>query len=145
MRVIANVRCHMRPWIGLALLLSATVGWTYDDDMVANALRNCTANQLTLKVCSWHRAELSEKKMQQAYSQLRSRLVGTPALPALESAQKGWLAYRAGECSYRISGLTPDGSMVPQVRDDCRRAVTDARTAELTKHLSCNAQGCPGQ
>jgi uncharacterized protein YecT (DUF1311 family) len=129
----------------LALMLYGAIGWAYDDEMVAKALANCSANQMTLNICSWHRAELAEQEMLQTYARLRSQVLGTPALAALESAQAHWLTYRASECRYRISGLTPDGSMVAQWRDDCRRTATEARTLELRKHLGCVSQGCPGR
>jgi uncharacterized protein YecT (DUF1311 family) len=135
----------VRPWVALALLLGATTGWAYDSDTVAKAMRNCSANQLSLNVCAWDRAELAEKEMQNTLSQLRSNLEGSAAFAALESAQTAWVAYRTQECAYRVSGLMPDGSMRAQWLDDCRRSLSEARNAELKQHLSCRAAGCPGQ
>jgi uncharacterized protein YecT (DUF1311 family) len=135
----------VRQSVALALLLGTTIGYAYDADMVSKAMRNCNANQQSQNVCAWHRAELAEKEMQQTLSQLQSQLQGTGSAAALESAQTAWLAYRTRECAYRISGLTPDGSMRGQWQDSCRQSLTDARNAELKRHLNCRAQGCPGQ
>jgi len=129
--------------VGVVMFSGASLG--YDPQMVKEALKNCSTNQLSLNVCAWHRAEIADKELTAVYQQLLGRLTGRPSEVLLKESQATWIKFRDLDCQYEVSGLTPDGSMVPQWRDNCREARTKQRISEIRKFLRCTQNGCPGQ
>ncbi|WP_054312104.1 lysozyme inhibitor LprI family protein [Mesorhizobium sp. 1M-11] len=79
------------------------------------------------------------------YRQVEHRLAGDAGAKArLITAQKGWIAFRDGECAFQSSG-DDGGSAAPTILAACKASLTRTRTEQLKGYLHC-AEGdlsCP--
>ncbi len=105
----------------------------------------CQGNQDTLNECAERKLRAAEARMKAAVDALLTMVHGTDSEPLLKESQELWLKFREADCRYAISGLTPDGSMAGQVRNDCRARRTEQRAQQLREMGKCVAAGCPGQ
>jgi uncharacterized protein YecT (DUF1311 family) len=144
-----------RPCATAALLLLVVCGWlpligmgsdSPDETapLTAEDIR-CQTNQDTLNECAERKLHRAEARMKTAFEAVLAKVRGTRSEPLLRESQDLWLKFREADCRYFISGLTPDGSMVEQVRNDCRTRRTEQRTLQLKEMNKCVAAGCPGQ
>jgi uncharacterized protein YecT (DUF1311 family) len=129
---------------GLPLPGTNSASATSATQTTAEAIR-CQTNQITLNECAQQKLHRAEIRMEEAFEALLAMVRGTESEPLLKESQDLWLKFREADCRYFISGLTPDGSMVEQIRNDCRALRTEQRALQLKEMGKCVEAGCPGQ
>jgi uncharacterized protein YecT (DUF1311 family) len=127
------------------LFLGAAMAAHADSQSPKGDESRCDGNQQTLNDCSQRRLKAVEQRMKKSFDDLLERVRGTDSERELTESQDLWFKFREADCRYDISGLTPDGSMVEQVRNDCRARHTKERVKQLEAYLQCTSAGCPGE
>jgi uncharacterized protein YecT (DUF1311 family) len=89
--------------------------------------------QPEMNVCSRLDYQQADKKLQQVYDRLRSKLPNT-SQQQLVSAQKAWIAFRDSNCDFQKS-FFEGGSIAPTMLNGCLSDVTQQRTSELEMYL----------
>ena len=92
-----------------------------------------TQTQLTMTAEQSYRQ--ADKALNAAYQQLSAR-IGNGGFSVLRQAQRSWLKYRDDHCAF-ITLRTRGASAESMVRYQCLTRMTEARTAELNRHLNC--------
>ena len=108
-----------------------------------------TANmsQMEMNFCSYESYQNEDAKLNAIWKKVRAKVKAmdeetdsgkTEAMDALMSSQRGWLAYRDGECiiaSFEAYG----GSMRPMLVNGCLEEMTKARVKQLSEFLEKEA------
>lgn len=114
----------------------------------ANSASCKSANsQLEMNLCAAKAYKITDSELNQVYRELMDRLSPTGQIAIrkkLIAAQKAWIAFRDGECSF-ASAAAEGGSIYPLVFTNCLDALTRRRIADLRTFLTCNESdsGCP--
>jgi uncharacterized protein YecT (DUF1311 family) len=114
----------------------ADVAWAQGDEL------DCTdpQTQAAMNMCAWEDYEAADKELNAVWKDARAtakrvdadqyedRLKG--AEKALIAGQRGWIAYRDGQCE--LYGFEArGGSMEPMLVSGCKAELTRTRTKEL--------------
>ena len=85
-------------------------------------------------------AELARKKVDAAlsktYQALQKKLTDPDAKALLKDAERAWVVYRDKQCEFESSGVK-GGSVEPMVRAMCLQGLTEKRTKELARQVTC--------
>ncbi|KAF1050747.1 MAG: hypothetical protein GAK43_02691 [Stenotrophomonas maltophilia] len=115
-------------FLPLTLLALAPLAWADDCD---NA-----DTQSALNACTGAAYTASDAHLNQLYNDYRKRL-DAGQKKALTTAQKAWLNYRDLSCKFETSGVE-GGSGYPMAYNNCLKAMTDHRIAELQTLADCS-------
>ncbi|UOD32146.1 DUF1311 domain-containing protein [Massilia violaceinigra] len=96
-----------------------------------------------MRQCSWYHAIAADVKLNTVYQQLLRKLHGTRGKKRLQNAQRAWLAFRDSNCAFDASSWE-GGTGHGIIASGCEASMTEQRTSELEKYLSCDNTGCPG-
>ncbi len=110
----------------------------------AKAAPDCSnaQTQTDMNLCSAQDLHAADVKLNQAYQALQKALMGVgDRSTKLRAAQTAWISLRDKECDFEASAVE-GGSMAPLVANECLATYTAQRTAELTRLLKCQGQGC---
>ncbi|MCU0547602.1 MAG: lysozyme inhibitor LprI family protein [Oscillatoriaceae cyanobacterium Prado104] len=89
--------------------------------------------QPEMNACSRLDYQQADKKLQQVYDRLRSKLTGT-SRQQLISGQTAWIVFRDSNCEFQKS-LFEGGSIAPTMFNGCLSDITQQRTSELEMYL----------
>jgi uncharacterized protein YecT (DUF1311 family) len=89
--------------------------------------------QPEMNACSRLDYQQVDKKLQQVYDRLRSKLPNT-SQQQLVSAQRAWIAFRDSNCDFQKS-FFEGGSIAPTMLNCCLSDTTQQRTSELEMYL----------
>lgn len=110
----------------------AMPGFSLAADKCANA-----EDQATMSQCADASFKTSDKKLNDLYQQIESRLsddLDTKKL--LVQAQRDWGKFRDAECNFRTAG-SAGGSMRPMLVLMCRDRLTQSRVKDFEGLLKC--------
>ncbi len=115
--------------------------------MPAYAEQNCgdLTNQTDMNVCAQKSFQKSDTELNKLYKQIETRLKDdADTTKLLVTAQRAWVAFRDGECSFS-SSMVADGSVHPFVMNSCLEGLTQNRIKDLNGYLSCEEgdMSCP--
>jgi uncharacterized protein YecT (DUF1311 family) len=97
--------------------------------------------QTELNECAATDFRTADAKVNAAYQAITRRLADDPARRSLVEAQRAWIRLRDAECAFDTN-IYEGGSIRPMMFSECRRRMTEQRTADLNTYLSCNQDGC---
>ena len=130
----------MRLCAALALLFAAMVPATAQDDIDCN---NQMAQQV-MNICAARDYDAADTEMNAVWKQARTVAKDLDAElsvdlkgadKALLAAQRGWIAYRDGQCE--VAGFEArGGSMEPMLVSGCLADLTRKRTQELKQFIT---------
>ena len=79
----------------------------------------------------------ADQALNQTFKQIQKRLADDADGKArLVKAQRAWIAFRNGECTFQSSG-DDGGSAAPMVAAACQAELTKDRTEQLKAYLNC--------
>lgn len=123
-----------RCMLALAAMLTLGMGAGQAED---TASCNDAATQLELNACHANALGISDRRLNELYRTVEGRLAGnSDARDLLIEAQRRWIAFRDAECAFEASGAQ-GGSIQPMIRSLCLTSLTDARSEDLQRLLSC--------
>ncbi len=94
-------------------------------------------NQLAMNECSGKAFEEADRKLNDTYQHIMSRVGDDAATKKLlVDAQRAWIAFRDAECMVR-SSRGAGGSIYPLLVTTCRRFLTEDRLKDLQRYLNC--------
>jgi uncharacterized protein YecT (DUF1311 family) len=113
----------------------------------AYADQNCgdLTDQTAMNVCSQKAFEKSDGELNKLYKQIQTRLKDdADTTKLLVTAQRAWIAFRDGECSFS-SSMVAQGTVYPFVQNSCLDGLTQNRIKDLNGYLSCEEgdMSCP--
>lgn len=96
---------------------------------------NCNNPQTTLEmnICATQEYQAADKKLNQVYRQLQSRLSGKQK-QRMTNAQLAWMKFRDANCQYE-RGQFACGTLAGSVGTNCLAGMTEKRTKELEEYL----------
>ena len=96
---------------------------------------NCSNPQTTLEmnICATQEYQVADKKLNQVYRQLQSRLSGKQQ-QRMTNAQLSWIKFRDANCDYE-RGQFEGGTMAGPIGNNCLAGMTEKRTKELEEYL----------
>ncbi|KQY49472.1 MULTISPECIES: lysozyme inhibitor LprI family protein [Rhizobium/Agrobacterium group] len=118
----------------------ATPGFSFAADKCANA-----EDQATLTQCAEASFKKSDKKLNNLYKQIESRLSDdTDIKNLLVQTQRDWGKFRDAECAFQTAGAA-GGSMMPMLVLICRDSLTQSRVKDFEGYLQCQEgdMSCP--
>ncbi|CCV08711.1 conserved exported hypothetical protein [Mesorhizobium metallidurans STM 2683] len=129
---------------GLATLILAIPLFTH----AARAADDCAnaMDQATMNECAGKSFAAADKKLNDAYKQIESRLKDDAASKKLlVDAQRAWVGFRDAECNFQGGPRDMAGSMYPMVVAGCQEALTDSRLKDFEGYLNCQEgdTSCP--
>ena len=120
-----------------AVVLSASI--VLGVPVVAFATDKCAdpQDQSTMNECAGMAFKASDKKLNELYRQIETRL-GDDAetKKLLIQAQRDWIKFRDAECSFQAAGVS-GGSAMPMVVSMCMDGLTQTRVKDFEGYLSC--------
>jgi uncharacterized protein YecT (DUF1311 family) len=121
------------------ILLSAALAASMAFPLPAGAEDACEApdTQMAMNQCADAEVVLADGALQAAYDSLRERL-GPAERKRLRTAQRAWIAYRDGWCSFQTMGVER-GSAHPDVLGSCQVRLIREQTARIVHQLTCSA------
>jgi uncharacterized protein YecT (DUF1311 family) len=108
-----------------------------DPDWVPD--NQCNTNQLNMNICAERHLKTAEADMDNLLGRLLERVKGTESESLLRQSQDSWLKSREADCRYATSGLTPDGSMIGQILNDCRTSHIRGRIKQPEEFQACRS------
>lgn len=123
-----------------AAVLLAMPTVAFAQDKCANA-----EDQATMTECADAAFKNSDKKLNELYKQIESRLKDdADTKKLLVKAQQEWIRFRDAECGFQTAGAA-GGSMAPMLLAQCMDGLTQARVADFENYLSCEEgdMSCP--
>ena len=102
-------------------------------------------DQATMNACAGKEFEAADKALNAAYHEVVRRIGDDHETKAsLTAAQRAWIAFRDGECTFQTKSVE-GGSIYPLIVADCKTALTEARTEQLKTYLDCEEgdMSCP--
>ena len=120
------------------LVLFAAPAVAADDVDCAKAV-----TQMDMDFCAGKDYEAADKKLNAVYQKVMAALGDKGYQEKLKAAEKAWIAYRDGECTFEVAE-NEGGTIYPMVYSECATQKTIARTKELQAYLACfnNAEKC---
>ncbi len=135
----------MKKLLAIAAVLVASLPATAQEQL------NCAnpGPQIEMNMCAWQAFEKADAELNQVWKEaqaaakaldvreIKPNLRG--AAKALLDGQRGWIAYRDGNCElagWEMRG----GSAEPMVKSGCLELMTKARTKELREFVSMAKQ-----
>lgn len=108
---------------------------------------NCAnpTDQATLNQCAAASFKKSDKKLNEIYKQIETRLKDDPEIKQLlVKAQHAWVGFRDAECSFATAEAA-GGSMVPMLVAQCQDGLTQSRVKAFEAYLNCKEgdMSCP--
>lgn len=119
------------------LMLAAAVAWaipgsSFAADKCANA-----EDQATLTQCAEASFKKSDKKLNDLYKKMESRLSDDAETKnLLVQAQRDWGKFRDAECAFQTAGAA-GGSMMQMLVVMCRDGLTQSRAKDFEGYLHC--------
>ena len=104
-------------------------------DLIAESLKDCDKNQLTMNLCARHFYDIANKELNGLFKQQLTMLETAEGKMRIRNAQRAWVAFRDAACdaeAYPNEG----GSMQPMVYSYCLARLTDQRRADLISFSS---------
>jgi uncharacterized protein YecT (DUF1311 family) len=100
-------------------------------------------DQNTMNRCADDEYRAADKALNASYGKLMAALDGKAFKSKLKIAQRAWIAFRDGECTFETAE-NEGGSIHPMVYSGCLTRLTKARAKELDGLLACqkNAEKC---
>lgn len=89
-------------------------------------------NQAEMNACAGLSYQNADKKLNQVYQQVRSKLQGANR-EKLTEAQLAWIKFRDGNCAFARTEVE-GGSMEPMIFSGCLADITKKRTASLESY-----------
>ena len=81
----------------------------------------------------------SDTKLNQVYATLLATL-DDEGKEKLRASERAWLVYREAQAKFLADAVARGGSMSPQIYNECRAALTQARITELRQAMSVNTE-----
>ena len=126
-----------------AIALVSDVIWA--DTKKPPAAVRCDTNQDTMNACAEQKLQRAEAALSKVFASLLQVVRGSNSDKLLKESQDLWSRFREADCRYVVSGLTPDGSMRDQLKNDCLARRAEERTVQLKELAQCVSAGCPRQ
>ncbi|MBZ9981719.1 MULTISPECIES: lysozyme inhibitor LprI family protein [unclassified Mesorhizobium] len=119
-----------------AILTTAVVlampAFAFAKDKCADAKDQATMNQ-----CADASFRKSDKKLNELYKQIETRLKDdADTKKLLVQAQQNWIKFRDAECNFQIAGAA-GGSVVPMLLSMCMDGLTQSRVKDFEGYLNC--------
>lgn len=105
---------------------------------IKEALKNCSANQISINICAWHRYKETEKDLENATARLSGALSNNEQRQALDTAHREFIQFRNATCAFDLARVE-GGSMGFSVLYRCRRAYDTRRIHALNYYVDCLA------
>lgn len=120
----------------IAILTAAVVltmpAFAFAKDKCADAEDQATMNQ-----CADASAKQSDKKLNELYKQIESRLKDDADTKKLfVQAQRDWIKFRDAECDFQTAEAA-GGSMMPMIVAQCQSSLTQSRVKDFQGYLNC--------
>ncbi|TPK65432.1 DUF1311 domain-containing protein [Mesorhizobium sp. B2-4-19] len=95
-------------------------------------------DQTTMNQCAGKDFDAADKKLNDAYKQIESRLKDNAASKKLlVDAQRAWVAFRDAECKFQGGPIDQAGTVYPMVVANCQTALTNDRLKDFQTYLNC--------
>jgi uncharacterized protein YecT (DUF1311 family) len=120
-------------WV-LSAMLGGSLGTRFPIPTVAQADCSNPLTQSQMNSCAARSAQESDKKLNQAYQQLKSSLSDKQQKQRLTEAQLAWLKFRDAHCAFE-RGVYSGGSIAPTIYYSCLSEVTQQRTKQIQSDL----------
>ncbi|MBZ9958333.1 MULTISPECIES: lysozyme inhibitor LprI family protein [unclassified Mesorhizobium] len=119
-----------------AILTTAVVlampAFAFAKDKCADAKDQATMNQ-----CADASFRKSDKKLNELYKQIETRLKDdADTKKLLVQAQQDWIKFRDAECNFQTAGAA-GGSVVPMLLSMCMDGLTQSRVKDFDGYLNC--------
>ncbi|MCA0011695.1 lysozyme inhibitor LprI family protein [Mesorhizobium sp. B292B1B] len=119
-----------------AILTTAVVlampAFAFAKDKCADAKDQATMNQ-----CAGASFRKSDKKLNELYKQIETRLKDdADTKKLLVQAQQDWIKFSDAECNFQTAGAA-GGSMVPMLLSMCMDGLTQSRVKDFEGYLNC--------
>ncbi|TPM14702.1 lysozyme inhibitor LprI family protein [Mesorhizobium sp. B2-3-6] len=119
-----------------AILTTAVVlavpAFAFAKDKCADAKDQATMNQ-----CADASFRKSDKKLNELYKQIETRLKDdADTKKLLVQAQQDWIKFRDAECNFQTAGAAR-GSVVPMLLSMCMDGLTQSRVKDFDGYLNC--------
>ncbi|MBZ9700411.1 MULTISPECIES: lysozyme inhibitor LprI family protein [unclassified Mesorhizobium] len=119
-----------------AILTTAVVlampAFAFAKDKCAGAKDQATMNQ-----CADASFRKSDKKLNELYKQIETRLKDdADTKKLLVQAQQDWIKFRDAECNFQTAGAA-GGSVVPMLLSMCMDGLTQSRVKDFDGYLNC--------
>jgi uncharacterized protein YecT (DUF1311 family) len=127
----------------LALLATTNAYAQYE---VADALKDCDKNELTIATCAKHAADTTDAELNRLYKQILAVMITPEAKQRLKLAQRTWIELRDRDCLVLVGPRSQGGSMYSGLWSRCLERRTRERVVELKKLqqlLKCEERPCP--
>ena len=121
----------MRPFLLLIAPMLAQVSTAKADDC------GNQQTQASMNECANQAFKKSDSELNAVYKEIKDRLKGdADKTNLLTTAQRAWVAYRDGECTFSASGVS-GGSAYPFIYDSCLTSLTEKRISDLKVYAAC--------
>jgi uncharacterized protein YecT (DUF1311 family) len=123
-----------------AAVVLAMPAFAFAKDNCANAQDQATLNQ-----CADTAFKQSDKKLNELYGKIETRLKDdADTKKLLVQAQRDWDKFRDAECNFQTAGAA-GGSMMPMLVAQCRDGLTQSRIKDFEGYLKCQEgdMSCP--
>jgi uncharacterized protein YecT (DUF1311 family) len=130
----------------LVLALFCAANNTGAQEMMAEALKDCDKNQLTINFCARHAFDTVDAELNKIYKTLLATMSTPNATERLRQAQRAWVVFRDKDCLVLVGSPENGGSMYQGLWWRCLERRTKERVVELEKLdelLKCEEQPCP--
>ncbi|WP_293126066.1 lysozyme inhibitor LprI family protein [Microcoleus sp. bin38.metabat.b11b12b14.051] len=117
-------------------IATAVIISTWATSVNAQRQPNCNnphQNNLEIKECIRLRYEAADRRLNEVYQQLISKL-SREERSLLSEAQKGWIQLKENNCHFEVYGSRM-GTGYRGFLNECRERMTKQRTGELEKYL----------
>jgi len=81
----------------------------------------------------------SDTKLNQVYAKMLATL-DDEGKEKLRVSERAWLVYREAQAKFLADAVARGGSMSPQIYNECRVTLTQARITELKQVMSVNTE-----
>jgi uncharacterized protein YecT (DUF1311 family) len=122
----------MKTAILTAAVVLAMPAFAFAKDKCADAKDQATMNQ-----CADASFRKSDKKLNELYKQIETRLKDdADTRKLLVQAQQDWIKFRDAECNFQTAGAA-GGSVVPMLLSMCMDGLTQSRVRDFEGYLNC--------
>ncbi|MBZ9806659.1 MULTISPECIES: lysozyme inhibitor LprI family protein [unclassified Mesorhizobium] len=122
----------MKTAILTAAVVLAMPAFAFAKDKCADAKDQATMNQ-----CADASFRKSDKKLNELYKQIETRLKDdADTKKLLVQAQQDWIKFRDAECNFQTAGAA-GGSVVPMLLSMCMDGLTQSRVKDFEGYLNC--------
>ncbi len=97
---------------------------------------NCQSpeTQTEMNICASREAETADRRLNQVYKQLQSKVTDSQSKKELIDAETAWIKFRDRDCQF-AAGLNRGGSMASMVQSQCVADLTRQRTKQLEDYI----------